>query len=361
MIVSLITFQKISQVICNNKGKKSMNLLKQILSFNGRINRKTFWVTFISIFILQIAAFKLAYMSFYRGNYNMFIEWIVVLLFWPMIAAIVKRLHDRDKSGWWFLVHLTSFYIGFMTKSTGWFLASAFLPYVGWFWGFIGIGFLPGIYQINSFGSSTHALFSPGFNHMMGMLAKLAVSDTIIITTDEYKIVHSLLTDAFKLSGSTYKEAMHIFKASINSDIPYEVYARRFYTINGHDKDVLQAAFDLLVLVAVADGELTPEEDILIKQTVSIFNIDYEYSHDEYEEEEEEQTNYKSPDDHYASVLGLEGHIKPETVRQSYRNMVKQYHPDKVAHLGPKLREAAEAEMKQLNEAYEYFKKKLNM
>jgi len=57
--------------------------------------------------------------------------------------------------------------------------------------------------------------------------------------------------------------------------------------------------------------------------------------------------------------LGLEGDIKPETVRQAYRNMVKQYHP--AAHLGPKLRQAAEDEMKKINEAYDYFKKKFNM
>jgi DnaJ like chaperone protein len=286
-----------------------------------------------------------------------------------MLTVIVKRLHDREKSGWWLLVYVCSFYFGFTTHSNWWFFVSAFLPYLGWFWGFLGIGFLPGTYQSDSFGSSTSISFPPGFNHMLGMLAKLAVSDTFIITTDEYKVVHTILTDALKLSGSAYNEAMRIFNASLNSDIPYEVYVRRFYTVNGHDREVLQAVFDLLILLAAFDGELTPQEDLLIKQTVSIFNIDYRYDHDEYEEEdedeyeeeEEDQTNYQSPDEHYASILGLEGNITPDTVRQAYRNMVKQYHPDKVAHLGPKLRQAAEEEMKLINEACDYFKKKFSM
>jgi DnaJ like chaperone protein len=35
-----------------------------------------------------------------------------------------------------------------------------------------------------------------------------------------------------------------------------------------------------------------------------------------------------------------------------------QYHPDRVAHLGPKLREVAEHEMKEINEAYDFFRRK---
>ena len=38
--------------------------------------------------------------------------------------------------------------------------------------------------------------------------------------------------------------------------------------------------------------------------------------------------------------------------------MLKEYHPDKVANLGKKLQDVAEKESKEINEAYEYFRKK---
>lgn len=61
---------------------------------------------------------------------------------------------------------------------------------------------------------------------------------------------------------------------------------------------------------------------------------------------------------YYGKVLGLKGKLSLADVRKNYIYLVSQYHPDKASHLGPKLREAAEIEMKEINEAFEYFKKK---
>ena len=60
----------------------------------------------------------------------------------------------------------------------------------------------------------------------------------------------------------------------------------------------------------------------------------------------------------HARVLGLSGKITMEDVKRIYRERIKEYHPDKVASLGMKLREVAEAESKKINEAYEYFRTK---
>lgn len=64
---------------------------------------------------------------------------------------------------------------------------------------------------------------------------------------------------------------------------------------------------------------------------------------------------------YYSSILGLRDHVTPDDVRRRYRELVAQYHPDKVNHLGPKLREVAEREMKEINEAFEYFKRKFGI
>jgi DnaJ domain len=57
----------------------------------------------------------------------------------------------------------------------------------------------------------------------------------------------------------------------------------------------------------------------------------------------------------YARVLGLRGRVTVEDIKRHYRDRMREYHPDKVAALGPKLCELAEEETKQINAAYEFF------
>jgi len=72
-----------------------------------------------------------------------------------------------------------------------------------------------------------------------------------------------------------------------------------------------------------------------------------------------DDTDFHAKDDrYYGSVLGLKGRVSFSDVKRVYKELAMQYHPDKVSHLGPKLRHFAEVEMKKINEAYEYFKSK---
>jgi DnaJ like chaperone protein len=61
---------------------------------------------------------------------------------------------------------------------------------------------------------------------------------------------------------------------------------------------------------------------------------------------------------YFESILGLHPRNTPDDIKNRYRELVMQYHPDRVAHLGPKLREVAEQQMKEINEAYDFFKRK---
>jgi curved DNA-binding protein CbpA len=51
-------------------------------------------------------------------------------------------------------------------------------------------------------------------------------------------------------------------------------------------------------------------------------------------------------------TLGLGHEATWQQIRTEYRTLVKGYHPDMVAHLGPELRRVAEAKSKELNHAY---------
>ncbi len=60
-------------------------------------------------------------------------------------------------------------------------------------------------------------------------------------------------------------------------------------------------------------------------------------------------------------VLGITPDATDEDVRQAYRKMVIQYHPDKVATLGDEVKEAATRKIQQINEAKDRIYKARNM
>jgi hypothetical protein len=51
-------------------------------------------------------------------------------------------------------------------------------------------------------------------------------------------------------------------------------------------------------------------------------------------------------------ILGVKPDASPEEIKLAYRKRIQEYHPDKVSHLGPELRELAERKSKELNQAY---------
>ena len=58
----------------------------------------------------------------------------------------------------------------------------------------------------------------------------------------------------------------------------------------------------------------------------------------------------------YYEVLGVGRDADAKAIKRAYRKLAKKYHPD-MNKDNPK---EAEAKMKEINEAYEYFKKKYN-
>ncbi len=58
------------------------------------------------------------------------------------------------------------------------------------------------------------------------------------------------------------------------------------------------------------------------------------------------------------AVLGLEPGASMALIRKTYHQMVMEYHPDKVAHLGEVFKRVADEKMKELNAAYELLKQR---
>jgi len=63
---------------------------------------------------------------------------------------------------------------------------------------------------------------------------------------------------------------------------------------------------------------------------------------------------------YYYKVLGISKGATVADIKKAYKNLISQYHPDKVSNLGSDLQNLAKKKAQEINEAYQYFKNKLN-
>jgi len=118
-----------------------------MFSFDGRVSRSKFWLVFLlSIFVSFVVVLfsilalpVLIIMGTFSPTIASIVSWLLYLLMIPMwwisIATTVKRFHDRNKSGWWYLI--------------------ALVPFIGFFWILIECGFLKGTAGANNFGAES--------------------------------------------------------------------------------------------------------------------------------------------------------------------------------------------------------------
>ena len=84
-----------------------MTLQKILFSFEGRIGRRTYWLAILAVIV---AVLVLSFAPFLLNSEAAAVmlalasQFIGLLSLWPILAVGTKRLHDRNKNGWWLLV-----------------------------------------------------------------------------------------------------------------------------------------------------------------------------------------------------------------------------------------------------------------
>src|SRR4030081_1688344 len=81
-----------------------------LFSFEGRLNRKPWWLTNIAVgvgvtVLLLLALAMVGEHKFTEAILTMALLIILYIpLLWVSLALGAKRLHDRDKSAWWLVL-----------------------------------------------------------------------------------------------------------------------------------------------------------------------------------------------------------------------------------------------------------------
>lgn len=84
---------------------------KNYANFEGRARRKEYWGSMLVYFILSIIVSMVVNLTFLISEYLTYFLMVVASLIYlaliiPMLSITVRRLHDIDKSGWFYLVSL---------------------------------------------------------------------------------------------------------------------------------------------------------------------------------------------------------------------------------------------------------------
>lgn len=142
-----------------------MPMSQLLFSFQGRLNRKPYWLTtlaMIAVFLVIILlVFALAGgLGALAGDASglgaAFIVLLIIYipLLWIGLALGAKRLHDRNKSGWWLLLFwiLPGILQGLGEYAGGLGIVLMIAAFAISIWGLVEIGFLRGTVGPNQYG-----------------------------------------------------------------------------------------------------------------------------------------------------------------------------------------------------------------
>ena len=150
-----------------------MELRPLLFGFQGRINRGKYWLTLLVVPLWLLLLLSLVFWAIsdsFAQNFDRdsTLAWILALLpvclfgvpilviiVWSSAAVAIKRLHDRDRSGWW----IVAFYVipsllgkvtDVMSHTAGMILGSVAVAIS--IWAFVELACLKGTSGSNRFG-----------------------------------------------------------------------------------------------------------------------------------------------------------------------------------------------------------------
>lgn len=100
-----------------------MTIQQWLFSFKGRIGRRDFWIWIVLWLVTMVALFSLAGSAWLSSQMAAF---ALVCLLWPTASVIVKRLHDRGRSGLWALLVI----LAWMLLAGNWSILPSMLPWL---------------------------------------------------------------------------------------------------------------------------------------------------------------------------------------------------------------------------------------
>jgi len=201
--------------------------------------------------------------------------------------------------------------------------------------------------QITHNGRSTNAemIF---VSNLVAIMTKICMADGHI-SPEERKVIHNFFERSLGYGGEELRfiDAMIDETERQNPDIKQVALA--FDRFAKHEQRLV--LLDMAYNIAAVDHIISDGEQKAIDELVSALGIT---------DEEHNRTRNRHPaakrSDHYV-VLGVETSASVDEIKKAYKGLAKQYHPDKVSHMGKELTDFAHTKFQEINDSYQAIRK----
>lgn len=231
---------------------------------------------------------------------------------------------------------------------------AAVLLFIALFWG--------ATYWLQSKVATYEQSQTESHNKFVWLLVQILIHTAKIdgqISREEIQTIHRFFQYNLRYNQTQMHWVKDLIKEAINATPSLDSLLTEFKATFAYEPRLILV--ELVYQVLYTKRQVTDEEQRVARYIAVFLAIaDYDWRTIEAKYRYRSQQTAAAAQDlasqHYAT-LGLAKGASMEEIKKAYRQMSMQYHPDKVRHLGDEFKAVAEEKMKEINAAYDYFKK----
>jgi DnaJ like chaperone protein len=194
--------------------------------------------------------------------------------------------------------------------------------------------------------SSNHERSLNFITHLVGILVSIAKADGHVSTQEINVIERAFVSFGFK--GEDLSFIRNLINQTSRVDLDLRAVCYEFKQYSSYEERL--SLLRIVYLVAFADKELHPNEERMINDIIGLVEIDVDDAF-------EIRAEFCSDSDKNYQILNVTRSASIDDIKKSYRHLSKQYHPDRVSHLGDEFARLASDKFQIINNAYEEIKK----
>jgi DnaJ like chaperone protein len=178
---------------------------------------------------------------------------------------------------------------------------------------------------------------------VISLSAKMAKADGVAA-----RIEQDTFDRIFRAPPAEANNVHRLFNLAAQDVAGFETYARQIAALLANDPPLRRDVFDGLFHIAAADGVLHPAEEAYLQTVAKTFGLsatDYRIARAQFVED---------PDDPY-SVLGLNPSVDNAALKSTFKQLVREHHPDIAMARGvtPGFIDLATRKLASINAAYD--------